>query len=273
MNKVFVGSFVFLTVVLTTSVCFAYNNIISGDGCSDIDIHDSIIVVLTDTGVGVSHFYPRIYRYMGYGGLYPDPVVQRIFSDSFSYDPSVNRVLYRHDYAGNSILEPYCGDPENPDTSVLPGEYKITIMADAQICMVLDGIPDSTSYPISSYYLPQYVQKYLESTDSIQSNDQSLQDYAESLVVNSRYEVGAVCRIMDWIADSVTYDSTKRPRDALWIFDDPDHRTTCLGIARLAIAFLRSAGIPLRYIILRGRTILDSQSRDPYWYRADRCRR
>jgi len=250
MKKTLVATFIFLIPVLASNVCHCYNNIISGKMCSYLDIHDSLVFVLEDTGGGISHFYPRIYRYMTYGDL--DPMRQRIFSDSFFFDPEVYWVIDRIDYANNHYREPYWGNPSKPDTSVLPGEYKTIIRAEVEICVNLDGINDTTSYPIPSNSIPWYVQTYLDPTDSIQSEDESLQTYAESLVANSKFEVQAVSKIMDWMVDNMEYEEG-RPNDALSVFNDPQHRADCTGYARLAIAFLRSIGIPARFVT--GRTI------------------
>jgi hypothetical protein len=57
----------------------------------------------------------------------------------------------------------------------------------------------------------------------------------------------AVTKIMDWTRDNLNWVSGY-PEDALWIFQDSQHRCDCTGFARLPIAFLRSIGIPARYV-------------------------
>jgi hypothetical protein len=100
-------------------------------------------------------------------------------------------------------------------------------------------------FPIESGQFGNDILPYLEPTAHQQSDHREIIDQAAFLVEKARTEVEAVVAILDWIGAKVTYDySFELDNDALSVYRN--RSGVCAGYSNLAVALLRSAGIPAR---------------------------
>ena len=86
-------------------------------------------------------------------------------------------------------------------------------------------------------YLYHYLPKYCDNT--------TLRNLAQSIVASSFTMEDAVNKIAMWVRGNIGYSSTN-PQDALTVYNR--RAENCRGFTHLAIALLRSVGIPARYV-------------------------
>jgi hypothetical protein len=100
-------------------------------------------------------------------------------------------------------------------------------------------------YPIPSRMIGSSLSQYVSAERDRQSGDPSLIRLAADITRGSRYAHEAANAILSWIADNLTFDtSVSVPSDALSALKY--RKAYCVGYSNLAVALLRSAGIPAR---------------------------
>jgi hypothetical protein len=100
-------------------------------------------------------------------------------------------------------------------------------------------------YPIPSRMIGSSLSQYVSAERDRQSGDPSLIRLAADITRGSRYAHEAANAILSWIADNLTFDtSVSVPSDALSALQY--RKAYCVGYSNLAVALLRSAGIPAR---------------------------
>jgi hypothetical protein len=243
MRKLIVFSVVVSVALLIPNHVVSYNNIISGIIGTALDGSDELTITVSQTGGGIQYLRLKSFHYPSYE---IDPVYQSIENLTFGYTPGITSFEDHSDADGNQYRYSFWGDPGVGSPQVGIGDYSLTNTFECWSSVELDGLRDTSVYPIS-VTLPADVQRYLQATSTIQSDNWEIQDFAQNLVSGSTREHEAVTRIMDWIRDNMTYEGG-HPENALWIFQDPQHRGDCTGFALLPIAFLRSIGIPAKYV-------------------------
>lgn len=110
----------------------------------------------------------------------------------------------------------------------------------------LAPLNSTTSFPVSSQQMPSQMRYFLGPGKDIPVNEGSILSQARALTQGSRTVHDAVTAIFNWIVDNFTYDAGRNtPQDGRSVFYSK--RGSCVGFTNLAIAMLRSLGIPARY--------------------------
>ena len=106
--------------------------------------------------------------------------------------------------------------------------------------------PLNSKAPFPLPQLPPEAGSFLRPAKDIPVNEAEVTAQARKLVQGSRKAHEAVSAIIDWIVDNFTYDAGQdTPQDGRSVFYSK--RGSCVGYTNLAIAMLRSIGIPARY--------------------------
>lgn len=114
-----------------------------------------------------------------------------------------------------------------------------------QVTATMQPLRTRVPFPIPTSSIPPAYQRYLASERDRQANDPALTSLARDITRGSRHAHEAANSILGWIADNLTFDSTiSVPSDALSAYRH--RRAYCVGYSNLAVALLRSAGIPAR---------------------------
>ncbi len=111
----------------------------------------------------------------------------------------------------------------------------------------LSPLNSRASFPIPSQQLSFEVRSFLNPEKNIPVNEEGIAAQAKRLVQNARTVPEAASAILNWIVDNFTYDAgPNTPQDGRSVFYNK--RGSCVGYTNLAIAMLRSVGIPARYV-------------------------
>jgi len=101
-------------------------------------------------------------------------------------------------------------------------------------------------FPIPLQQLPWEMRSFLGPGKDIPVSEGAIALQAKQLTQNSGTVREAVSAIFNWIVDTHTYDAGRNtPQDGRSVFYNK--RGSCVGYTNLAIAMLRSVGIPARY--------------------------
>ncbi len=111
----------------------------------------------------------------------------------------------------------------------------------------LSPLNSRVPFPIPSQQLSSEVRSFLNPEKNIPVNEEGIAAQARRLVQNARTVPEAASAILNWIVDNFTYDAgPNTPQDGRSVFFTK--RGSCVGYTNLAIAMLRSVGIPARYV-------------------------
>ncbi|MCD1295120.1 hypothetical protein CUJ83_08930 [Methanocella sp. CWC-04] len=83
-------------------------------------------------------------------------------------------------------------------------------------------------------------------TAMVQSNDPAIISKKNELLAGASTQAEAVERIIDFVKINIPVHDSTRPKDAVSSLND--NRGNCVNRAHLALALIRSAGIPARYV-------------------------
>lgn len=129
--------------------------------------------------------------------------------------------------------------------------FDLDISYDASTSVDIPAFFNVDYFPVSN--IPPDVVVYLNPSSDIQSNNSTIQAAAQTITAGCYTIPEAVEKIAQWIDGNITYAS-EIDQDALSVYTP---RTVggnygrfgnCTGFTNLSIAFLRSLGIPARYV-------------------------
>jgi hypothetical protein len=110
----------------------------------------------------------------------------------------------------------------------------------------LSPLNSRAPFPTSLQQLSWEMNSFLTPGKDIPASEGAIASQAKKLVQDARTVHEAVSAIFNWIVDNHTYDSGRNtPQDGRSVFYNK--RGSCVGYTNLAIAMLRSLGIPARY--------------------------
>jgi hypothetical protein len=110
----------------------------------------------------------------------------------------------------------------------------------------LSPLNSTAPFPVSTRQLPPQVRSFLGPGKDIPANEGNILSQARALTQASRTVPEAVTAVFNWIVDNFAYDAGRStPQDGRSAFYN--RRGSCVGFTNLAIAMLRSLGIPARY--------------------------
>lgn len=99
-------------------------------------------------------------------------------------------------------------------------------------------------YPLNK--IPETEKVFLKATSKVQSDSDIIKNLSKSLVKDAKSEYEAVTRILNFVVDNVKYTYNPPQYDAIYTLNTKSGN--CQNFAHLAIALLRSAGIPARIV-------------------------
>lgn len=109
-----------------------------------------------------------------------------------------------------------------------------------------EDLKSEITFPIK-YKFPSWLQPFLQPDKGIQSTDPDIISQTKQVIKGSKYQYEAVQKILRWINDNITYNlDPKGPRTAVEVLREK--KGFCIGYSNLAVAMLRSAGIPCRNV-------------------------
>lgn len=109
-----------------------------------------------------------------------------------------------------------------------------------------EDLHSSITFPVK-YDFPTWMKPFLGPSKEIQSDDPLIINLTRQVISGSKYQNEAVYKILRWINDNITYKlDPKGPKTALDVLFEK--RGYCVGYSNLAVAMLRSAGIPARNV-------------------------
>ncbi len=110
----------------------------------------------------------------------------------------------------------------------------------------LEPLNSKAPFPISSQWLAAEMRVFLQAEKDIPANEENISAEAKKIARGSSTVQEAVSAIFHWIVDNHTYDAGRNTlQDGRSVFYSK--RGSCVGFTNLAIAMLRSLGIPARY--------------------------
>ncbi|NWF56275.1 MAG: transglutaminase domain-containing protein [Syntrophaceae bacterium] len=110
----------------------------------------------------------------------------------------------------------------------------------------LAPLNSTAPFPVSAQQMPHQMRAFLGPEKNIPVNESNILSQAKALTQGSRTVHEAVTAVFNWIVDNFTYDAGRNtPQDGRSVFYSK--RGSCVGYTQLAIAMLRSLGIPARY--------------------------
>lgn len=110
----------------------------------------------------------------------------------------------------------------------------------------LNPLNSTVPFPIQTQQLPAQMRSFLGPERDIPVNEAGIAARAKALTQGNGTVQEAVTAIFNWIVDNHTYDAGRNtPQDGRSVFYSK--RGSCVGYTNLAIAMLRSLGIPARY--------------------------
>jgi hypothetical protein len=111
----------------------------------------------------------------------------------------------------------------------------------------LSPLNSRAAFPIPGQQLSFEMKSFLSPEKNIPVNEEAIAAQVRRLVQNVRSVAEAVSTVSDWIVDNYTYDAgPNTPQDGRSVFYNK--RGSCVGYSNVAIAMLRSVGIPARYV-------------------------
>lgn len=225
-ESLFILTVMMSMAALKVEVSVGYGNVIGGEMAASMNLNDRSGFAITDTGGGVASL--KIFTV--YYPDYDDPPMYQTCNASLSYSYPITLYYDSTDSEGNPGRVSLWGDPSSGHLPL--GKYTVHWGGDIGVYVGLDGLRDSTQFPILISFTPD-VSKYLEATPDIQSNDPTISDLAQNLVSGSDREPEAVVKIMNWVADDVQYNhGPDLPEDALSINPRSTAQGEMLGLCQ-----------------------------------------
>jgi transglutaminase-like putative cysteine protease len=134
----------------------------------------------------------------------------------------------------------------------------ITMQYRAEVHSELTALESGALFPPKPKGIPEDVAVYVEPTRLVQSKSPEIVSLSIKLTEGAKTEHDAVKGIINYVTDSVRYTHNPSGSDALHTLKNKSGN--CTNIAHLAIALLRAAGIPARFV---GGTTLKEQWKIP----------
>lgn len=171
-------------------------------------------------------------------------VNQSIDSLSARFDPQPSSSTVEKDRFGNRFQKVSWSNVSQP--------IRINLGYTANVRSELSAIESRTPFPIGRASGSDAL--YLQATEMVQSDSAEIRELARSITDGARSEYEAVTAITNYVADNIKYTFNPPKYDALYTLST--RSGNCQNFAHLAIAMLRSVGIPAR--IVGGITLKDA---------------
>jgi hypothetical protein len=240
-NRLFYFSILILVltsiIVASSNVAYADTAVVSGSIRSGVDITETVHISVNNLNIANPD------AQLAYNAPIPASNSVSGYSESVSnvniaVSPAPNNVADMTDQFGN----PYRQFTWNVFQSN-GSAYDITVTTTFHADITGDASPANYEDPVGTSAMSQY----LSSTSMVQANDQAIKDKAAQLVSGATSEADAVDRIMNFVKSNMPNDNPNPPQqDAVWSLTSSSG--SCVNRADLALALMRSVGIPGRYV-------------------------
>ena len=211
-----------------------------GNARANIEGDDHIITVVVPSGSSISNSTINVYHPTLYNSTAQNKQVInsiQVVSSSSSF----NQVI-KYDSFGNAYSE-------LKSIPSISSNFFVQKVYSGYTEVTLDnGFQSSAQFPVTN--IPANISlDYCQPTTNIQSNDANISNLAHSLTSSCTKMQDAVQKIAKWVVGSITYTKTTNSNvdmNASLVFSRKTGN--CTGYTNLAIAMLRSIGIPARYV-------------------------
>ncbi len=160
----------------------------------------------------------------------------RVSARKVSYAPEPERVRTERDSFGNSFTVVEWKGLENEAT--VTETYRVSISI---------GLNETGSlgpFPLRSREIPEAAARFLNTSPLVETGDADIKKLASTLAAGAATEQAAVDAILNWVVDNVKYRSPVSDYGAARTL--ATREGNCQNFSHLAIALLRSVGIPAR---------------------------
>ncbi|MEW5735057.1 MAG: transglutaminase domain-containing protein [Thermodesulfobacteriota bacterium] len=170
-------------------------------------------------------------------GTFSSPTCTQVITDAELYfSPQPDSREETKDELGNRLVKVGWQKPA--------GQVRSTVRLTAKTSVSLSTARTAAPYPLGT--VPDSARPYLEQTPLTSPGSSGLDQRALSLCEGKTLEEEAVQAILNEVADRMIYEPSPPADDAAFAF--ATGRGNCQGYANLAIAMLRTAGIPARAV-------------------------
>lgn len=123
-------------------------------------------------------------------------------------------------------------------------DIRIALSYTAKVHTELSAMESKTPFPLGSRANAESM--YLKSSDMVQSGSSEITALARQLTGNAKNQYEAVTAVTNWVADNIKYTFNPPQYDAAYTLSTKSGN--CQNFAHLAIALLRSVGVPARIV-------------------------
>jgi hypothetical protein len=224
-------------IVASSNVAYADTAVVSGSIHSGIDITETVYINVNNMAITNSNAQlvynapmPASGSVSGYS--------QSVSNVNIAVSPTPNNMADMTDQFGNPYRQ-FTWNVFQSNGSM----YGITVTTTFHAEITGDAGPVVYNDPLGTGAMSQY----LTATGMVQANDQAIRDKASQLVSGATGEADAVDRIMNFVKANMPDDNPNPPQtDAVWSLTSSSG--SCVNRANLALALMRSQGIPCRYV-------------------------
>lgn len=168
---------------------------------------------------------------------------QQISGFSSEYEPSPETTTVETDKFGNSFRKVTWKN--------LKEDARVNISFTAAVRSGLSARRSAAPFPMVD--VPEEFRIFLKDTPLVQSNSPQIKELAVKLSAGETTQHGVVNAILNNVSDAIIYQYTPPRYDALYGLENG--KGNCQNYAHLALALLRSSGIPARLVV--GLTLKD----------------
>ncbi len=165
-------------------------------------------------------------------------LTQSLSNHRIDYNPRPDSVTTEKDSFGNTFTV--------ATWTNLRGDAAVKETFDAQLNINLTDIKSNAPFPLPAGDIPRDIAVYLKPTPLAQSDDPRIKELAAKLTNGATSEHAAVTSALNWVIDNIKYKTPIPNYDAVWTL--AAGHGNCQNYAHLAIALLRSSGIPARIV-------------------------
>jgi len=132
---------------------------------------------------------------------------------------------------------------DNPPPETLTVHVNITgILLAVDLSHALPAAP----FPVVN--VPDDAAAYLQPTEHVQSDSDTIRTLAQTITVGAKDESGAAKAISRWMLANIAYDAGGPTARTPALTTLADHKARCDGWGNLYLALARASGIPARYV-------------------------
>ncbi|MBI5235537.1 MAG: transglutaminase domain-containing protein [Deltaproteobacteria bacterium] len=178
------------------------------------------------------------FRYANPASFSSGSTVQTVSNRTVAYNPKPFSVADEKDAYGNVYTVVEWADIREGVSVAESYTVKLDIK--------LKDMNSAAQFPLNSKDMPEAVRVFLNKTQQVSTDAVEIKELASQLTVGSATEHAAVMSILNWVVDNIKYKTPIPDYGALATLKTG--YGNCQNYAHLAIALMRSVGIPARIV-------------------------